>query len=288
MEPDDMAVGILSGLLESRTGQQLTNDRRWRISTALSGLFRDRGIATSSELVAKLTQPEGLGFAREVVEALLNNETYFYRDRAMFELLTQRVLPDLHKRRAKTRKLTIWSAGCSSGQEPLTLAMLIAENRLKWEGWTVDILGTDVSGKIVELACKGRYSHFEVQRGLSVAQMLRYFEETPSGWVVKDDLQSMVRYQKHNLLDVPPAPGQFDLILCRNVLLYFDVATRRRAFDRLALSLAPDGVMMLGAGETVVGHTEKFVPLPGNQGLYRLMNEGGERVEEEWEAGLAG
>jgi chemotaxis protein methyltransferase CheR len=276
MEAEDFAIDVVAELLEARTGQKLTSNRRWRIGTALAGLFRERGINSIEQLVVQLTQPNQAALAREVVEALLNNETYFFRDRAMYDQLSQRVLPDLADRRMGAQRISIWSVGCSTGQEALSLAMLIAENKARWQGWTVDILGTDVSSAVIDTARMGRYTHFEVQRGLGVAQMLNFFEETSQGWQVSDALLRMIRFERHNMLDPPPSPGQFDVVMCRNVLLYFDADTRARAFDQLAQALAPDGVLMLGAGETVVGQTDKFAPSAENSGFYRLGSYAGE------------
>lgn len=274
MEAEDFAIDVVAELLEERTGQKLTSNRRWRIGTALAGLFRERGITSIEQLVVQLTQPNQAALAQEVVEALLNNETYFFRDRAMYDHLSQRILPDLADRRRDTQKISIWSVGCSTGQEALSLAMLIAESKARWNGWTIDILGTDVSSAVIDTARMGRYTHFEVQRGLGVSQMLNFFDETAQGWQANDTLLRMIRFERHNLLDPPPNPGQFDVILCRNVLLYFDGETRGRAFDQLARAMAPDAYLMLGAGETVVGQTDKLTPAQDNSGFYRLVGSG--------------
>lgn len=268
MEVSDASTRILSGMLESRTGQQLAPSRRWRIGSALSGLFREHGVDSVDQLIVLLTQARETSLARKVVEALLNNETYFFRDRAMFDLLDQRILPELAKRRASTGRLSIWSVGCSTGQELLSLAMMLSEQEQRWAGWTFDLVGTDVSESVIEMARKGVYSQFQIQRGLGVAQMLKWFREVPEGWQVDDRLKRMVRFEVRNLLE--PAPGQqrFDLILCRNVLLYFEGPTRARAFERLSGSLSDDGWLMLGAGETVIGQTDRFVPAAGMSGLY--------------------
>jgi chemotaxis protein methyltransferase CheR len=269
MEPDEIAVEIIAGLLEARTGQKLTSDRRWRIGTALTGLLRERGISSSGELVAMLTHPNQSELAQQVVEALLNNETYFFRDQAIFMLLRREILPDLQKRRASTKRLTIWSAGCSTGQEVLSLAMIFAEMPGQWKDWTIDLRGTDVSSSAIEAARKGMYSQFQIQRGLGVSQMLNFFEETPEGWRAGDKLRTTARFEVHNLLEPPPHPGQFDLILCRNVLLYFDGPTRRRAFDRLSSALTDDGYLLLGSGESALGQTDAFAAEKPGTGFYR-------------------
>jgi chemotaxis protein methyltransferase CheR len=195
-----------------------------------------------------------------VVEALLNNETYFFRDKPTFDQLPGEILPELAQRRRDARRLSIWSAGCSTGQEVYSLAMLFADQAERWQGWTIDILGTDVSHRAINAARSGCYSQFEVQRGLGVTQMLRHFDETPRGWQVREDVRRMVRFSQHNMLGAYPGRIPFDLVLCRNVLLYFDRSTRSEAFSRLGHAVMPDGFLMLGAGETVVGQTDRFVP----------------------------
>jgi chemotaxis protein methyltransferase CheR len=270
MDQSQNALGIVAGLLEARTGQKLTSDRLWRVGTALSGVLREKGLESLEDLAARLGQPHQAALAQQVVEALLNNETYFFRDRAMFDHLSRQVLPALAERRQGTRRLSIWSVGCSTGQEAYSLAMLFAEQPLRWRDWTIDILGTDVARSVVMAAREGNFSQFQIQRGLGVAQMVSFFEETRTGWRATDALRRMVRFEPHNLLDTAPDPGRFDLILCRNVLLYFDRATRQRAFERLAAALAPDGRVMLGAGETTAGQTEILLPEKGATGFHHL------------------
>jgi chemotaxis protein methyltransferase CheR len=269
MDPDDLAIGIIAGLLEARTGQRLTEDRKWRIAPALSGLFRDRGITSNQDLVVLLTQPDESSLAQEVVEALLNNETYFFRDRQVFDYIGTNLLAELARERANEKRLSIWSVGCSTGQEALSLAMIFAEQRARWDGWEIEILGTDVSTSIADFARAATYSNFQIQRGLGVAQMLTFFTETETGWQAKQGLRDMVRYEVHNVLHPPPYPGRFDLILCRNVLLYFDEQVRERAFGRLSEALVEDGRLVLGGGETVLGRSNWFVPDEERQAVYR-------------------
>ena len=270
MDHSQNALGIVAGLLEARTGQKLTADRLWRVGTALSGVMRETGLNSLEDLATRLGQPNQMALAQQVVEALLNNETYFFRDRAMFDHLSRQVLPALAERRQASRRLSIWSVGCSTGQEAFSLAMLFAEQPLRWREWTIDILGTDVARSVVLAAREGHFSQSQIQRGLGIAQMVSFFEETRTGWRATDALRNMVRFEQHNLLDTPPDPGRFDLILCRNVLLYFDRPTRQRAFERLASALMPDGRVMLGAGETTAGQTEVLLPEKGVTGFHHL------------------
>jgi chemotaxis protein methyltransferase CheR len=269
VQVSDSSSRILAGLLEARTGQQLTMNRRWRIETALSALLRERGISTLDELITILVMGKEPGLSSQVVDALLNNETYFFRDRSPFDLLARHVLPELAKKRHSTRRIRIWSAGCSTGQEAYSLAMLFAEDPAQWAGWTIDIAGTDVSSAVVDRARSGTYTQFEVQRGLGINQTIRWFEETGDGWRVVEDLRRKVRFQVHNLLEPPPHPGGFDIVLCRNVLLYLTAEKRTLAFERIAAGIAPDGWLMLGAGETVIGQTSRFGADVAARGLYR-------------------
>jgi chemotaxis protein methyltransferase CheR len=276
VQVSDSSSRILASLLEARTGQQLTMSRRWRIETALASLLRDRGIASLDELITILVMGREPGLSNQVVEALLNNETYFFRDRAPFDLLARHALPTLAKRRESCRNIRIWSAGCSTGQEAYSLAMLFAESQPAWRDWTIDILATDVSSSVIDRARSGIYTQFEVQRGLGINQTIRWFEEVENGWRVVEPLRKPVRFQVHNLLEQQPHPGTFDIILCRNVLLYLSAEKRTLAFERLASALAPDGWLMLGAGETVIGQTRKLTSDTGARGLYRLVGDAGQ------------
>lgn len=270
MQISDSSSRILAGLLEARTGQQLTMSRRWRIETALSALLRERGISTLDELITILVMGREPGLSNQVVEALLNNETYFFRDRTPFDTLAKHALPTLATKRASKKRLRIWSAGCSTGQEVYSLAMLFADEAEKWRGWTIDILGTDVSSCVIDRARNGVYTQFEVQRGLAITQTIKWFEEAGDGWRIAEPLRKNIRFQVHNLLEAPPHPGGFDIILCRNVLLYLCSEKKALAFDRLSSSMAEDGWLMLGAGETVIGQTKKLVSDAKVRGLYRL------------------
>ncbi len=269
MEISPASQRILASLLESRTGQQLAATRRWRIDSALAALVRAHGLAGVDQLVAKLVSGKDRALTDTVIDALLNNETYFFRDRLPFDLLFGGPVSRLEKARARERRLSIWCAGCSTGQEVYSLAMSFADDRRRWLGWTIDIVGSDLSRAAIDRAKDGRYSQFEVQRGLPVAQMIRWFDELGGGdWQVSAKLRGNVRFEVGNIIEAPPAPGRFDIILCRNLLLYFSPGMRRLAFSRLSQAIAPGGTLMLGAGETVLGQTEHFISDPDHRGLY--------------------
>ena len=269
MEISGSSQRILASLLEARTGQQLSFNRRWRIDSALSVIMREDGFANMDQLVARLVSGRDPSLTDKVIEALLNNETYFFRDRLPFELLMGGPLRRLEQSRANLKRISIWCAGCSTGQEAYSLAMCFADERLRWQGWKIDIVGSDLSRSAVQRARAGIYSQFEVQRGLAVVQMIRWFDELGAGeWQVNQSLKDMVRFDVGNITEPPPHPGRFDIVLCRNVLLYFSPEMKRLAFTRLHQALAEDGTLMLGAGETVIGQTDRFVSDPDFRGLY--------------------
>lgn len=267
MTIDQTALRHLAALLEERTGQQIGPNRLWRVETVLKTLMREQDIADLDALVAAIRRPDRPELASLAVEALLNNETFFFRDAQAFDLVRNGALEALRQSRSLARRLRIWCAGCSTGQEAYSLAMIFADAPAKWDGWTVDITATDVSEAAIGKARGGFYSQFEIQRGLPVGAMLRWFDQVGDDWRVKRPLARYLRFRQHNLLQ--PQAGTFDLILCRNVLLYFSLETRRKAFDRLADVLAEDGYLMLGAGETVIGQTDAFISAPELRGLYR-------------------
>jgi chemotaxis protein methyltransferase CheR len=270
MEVSDSSRRILASMLEARTGQQLAMNRRWRIDTALAAIIRERGFASVDQLVSRLVSGQDAALSEQVIEALLNNETYFFRDRLPFDLLLGGPVKRLEQARAAQKKLSVWCAGCSTGQEVYSLAMSFADEPARWQGWTIDIVGTDLSRSAIERARTGTYSQFEVQRGLPVMQMIRWFAELGGGdWRILPKLRDRVRFDVRSLIEPPPHPGRFDIILCRNVLLYFTPDMRRLAFGRLADAIAPDGSLMLGAGETVIGQTDRFISDPDYRGLYR-------------------
>lgn len=271
MTMDVSATRFLANLLEERTGQQLAENRIWRVEAALKPLLRELGLSSLTALAGRLAAGGSGQAALETatVEAMLNNETFFFRDQGVFTLLESGGLERLRELRARDRRLRVWSAGCSTGQEAYSLAMLFADAPARWDGWTIDLIATDVSQAVVDQARAGRFTQFEIQRGLPVLQMLRWFDQVGDNWSVKRSLVAKIRFQRHNLLDPVPFAGRADVILCRNVLLYFTPERRRIAFSRLHSACAPDGYLMLGAGETVIGQTEEFVSDPKLRGLYR-------------------
>ncbi|MBB5697570.1 CheR family methyltransferase [Sphingomonas yantingensis] len=256
------ATGIIAALLEQRTGQQLAPNRSWRLDATLKPLLRERGLADFDELVGALLGARDPSLADAVVEALLNQETSFFRDAGVLEQVVEAAaaMPN------EGGRLRIWSAGCSTGQEPLSLAMLFAERG----GDMPDIQATDVSNGALVRARAGRYSQFEVQRGLPIRRLMQWFDPVGEDWVAKSDLVDRIRYRRLNLASDPVLPGRFDIILCRNVLLYFNAGMRAKVLDALSCALRPGGLLVLGAGETVIGQTDRLEPSRDWRGFYAI------------------
>lgn len=253
---------MLASLLEARTGQKL-GGRSWRIAPALKPLLRERGLDTIDALVAALLDGRDPDLSGRVLDALLNQESSFFRDVAVFEQLGEL----LAEMAGMGRRPRIWSAACSTGQEPLSVAMLASERDLR-----LDLVATDVSEGALGRARAGRYTQFEIQRGLSVHRMMRWFDGTDTEWTVRAELLNHISYRRCNLASDPPPSGRFDLVLCRNVLMYLTPEARTQAYARLAIALRTGGYLVLGAGETTIGQTEAFVPSRRFRGFY-------ERVE---------
>lgn len=257
------SLAVLTTLLESRTGQQISSYRAWRIDTALKPLVRDRGLASIDHLVALLLDGGDRGIADHVVDALLNQETSFFRDGAVCDQVVEAVAAV----EATGRRARIWSAGCATGQEPLSLAILFAERQEREKIAPPDIVATDVSEVAIARAREGRFSQFEIQRGLPVRRMIRWFDERGGDWIARPELTRTVAFRRHNLT-ADPAPGRFDIVLCRNVLLYLAAPAKDEVFARIADALRPGGLLVLGAGETVIGQTDRFEPSSRIRGFY--------------------
>ena len=254
---------MFSALLVARTGQRIASYRSWRIDTALKSLMRDRGLGTLDQLVALLREGRDRPLADEVVDALLNQETSFFRDAPIFDLVVEAVAA-AERRGHRAR---IWCAGCATGQEPQSLAMLFAE-RAEAGAPMPEILATDVSDLALARARAGRYTQFEIQRGLPIRQLMRWFDGEGGEWTIKPDLARRVMFRQHNLVADRPPAGAFDVILCRNVLLYLSPETKQAVFRTFADALRPDGLLVLGAGETVIGQTQLFQPSRTLRGFY--------------------
>ncbi|MGN5373880.1 CheR family methyltransferase [Sphingomonas hankookensis] len=267
--PLGSAANKIVTLLEQRTGQHLDAGRAWRIDSALQPMLRERGLTSLDELVARMTAGGRAeqGLADLVVDALLNQETSFFRDAGVLDLV---VAAAADMAGASPRRLRIWSAACSTGQEPLSLAMLFSEAQERSGLPFPEIRATDISARALKRARAGRYTQFEIQRGLSIRRMMRWFEVREDQWEAKAELRYRLLFAQQNLMSDAMPGGRFDIVLCRNVLMYLSPAARSHVLDRIAGVLRPGGLLMLGAGETVIGHTEALVPSERYRGLYRL------------------
>jgi chemotaxis protein methyltransferase CheR len=264
----ELEFEYLRSFLKQRSGLALTAEKRYLVESRLTPVCRRFGLATLGDLIGILKLGQNATIERAVVEAMTTNETFFFRDRIPFDLFRDTLLPDLLVRNASRRRIRIWCAAASTGQEPYSLAMLLQEAAPRLAGWQVEIVATDLSTEMIEKAKQGLYSHFEVQRGLPVQWLIKYFTQVGEQWQIAQSLRNMVDYRQLNLLHSFTALGQFDIIYCRNVLIYFDAPTKSDVLARLAAQLAPEGALLLGAAETVIGLTDRLMPHPKHRGLY--------------------
>ena len=247
----------IQDLVHERAAIVLEPGKEYLALTRLDPVARGAGMGSVAELVAALRGTEGSDLHELVVDALTTNETTFFRDATAFETMRTLVLPELMARKARSRTLSIWSAGCSSGQEPYSVAMLLRES-FDLEGWQVSILGTEVSAAMLERARAGRYGQLETSRGLPPELRARYFHPVDESWEIDDSIRAMVRFERHNLVEPWPVFAPMDLVLMRNVLLYFDRATRGRVLTQARRVLSPDGYLLLGAAETIANDVDGF------------------------------
>jgi chemotaxis protein methyltransferase CheR len=255
--------------LKERSGLDLSPDKQYLVESRLMPLARRSGLGGISDLVQKM-RSGAESLTVQVVEAMTTNETFFFRDKIPFDNLTDGVLPGLIQSRASRRSLRIWSAACSTGQEPYSIAMALREYGAALAGWRIEIVATDLSQEVLEKSKAGLYSQFEVQRGLPIQLLVKYFTQLGEFWQLSADIRGMVQHRQLNLLQDFSHLGKFDVIFCRNVLIYFDQETKTTIFERLARMLEPDGTLMLGAAESVVGITDVFRPGPDRRGTYQL------------------
>ncbi len=260
------AVKVLTALLEARTGQQLAAYRSWRLDVALKPLLRERGLDTLDQLVAQLLDGQDHGVGDQIVDALVNGESSFFRDAPVFDLVVDACAAIENT----GRRPRLWSAGCATGQEPLSLAMLFAERA----GVPVpEIVATDVSEAALARARAGRFTQFEIQRGLPIRRLMQWFDGAGDQWTASPQLVRHVQFRRMNLVSDPAPAGRFDVVMCRNVLLYLSPQTKATVFARLAGALRPGGLLVMGAGETVIGQTDLFAPSRQYRGLYERVDQ---------------
>jgi chemotaxis protein methyltransferase CheR len=257
----------LQKLLKDRSGLVLSADKQYLVESRLVPLARRLGLGGISELVAKLKAgAEPLIVA--VVEAMTTNETFFFRDKTPFDHFRETIMPAMLEARKSRRAIRIWCAASSTGQEPYSLAMILKDMGASLSGWRTEIVATDLSQEVLEKSKSGIFSQFEVQRGLPIQMLVKYFTQTNETWQLSPEIRAMVQFKQLNLLHDFSHLGIFDIIFCRNVLIYFDQDAKVDVFNRLAKVIQPDGFLVLGAAETVVGLSAGFNPYPERRGLY--------------------
>jgi chemotaxis protein methyltransferase CheR len=254
--------------LRERSGLVLSADKHYLLESRLLPVARRAGLASLAGLVHRLRGIDCEALAAEVVEAMTTNESFFFRDKIPFEHFRDTIIPRLIAARNHRRRIRIWCAAASTGQEPYSLAMSIKEMGDRLSGWQIEIIATDISSEALRRARSGIYSQFEVQRGLPIMLLLKYFKQIGENWQIGPDIRAMVQFRVLNLISDFSRLGMFDLVFCRNVLIYFDQPTKISVLDRLAQNLDRDGYLVLGAAETVVGLTDSLKPVPDCRGLY--------------------
>ncbi len=259
---------IYKDLLKNASGLVLTQDKTYLIESRLNPLAKKWGYSDIAEMTNILRGVPPKELVIDIVEAMTTNETSFFRDSKPFDIFKKTVLPYFKDKVGHSKKLRIWCAASSSGQEPYSLAMILKEEQAKMPGWTFEIIATDISHDILDQAKEGIYTQFEVQRGLPITLLMKYFTQDGDKWGINKDIKDMVQYKYFNLLENMIGLGRFDIIFCRNVLIYFDQPTKKEVMDNMHKLLPDDGFLFLGGAETVLGITDEFKAMPDNRGLY--------------------
>ena len=273
MTPQDF--DYLRQMLRQRSGLVLSAEKQYLAESRLLPVARKHGLASLTELVAKLkASPAAAPLDVEVVEAMTTNETFFFRDKVPFEHFRAVIMPALMAARAREKRIRIWCTAAATGQEPYSLAMSLKGIGPALAGWRVEIVATDISNEVLEKAKAGIYSQFEVQRGLPIQQLVKFFTQVGEAWQIAPEIRAMVQFRPLNLLNDFSSLGIFDLVFCRNVLIYFDQDTKIGVLNRIARQMPADGYLILGAAETVVGLTDAFKPMPDKRGLYHAEHAG--------------
>lgn len=258
----------LQKILKDRSGLMLSADKKYLLESRLMPLARKMGVAGIGEIVQKM-KAGSEALIGDVVEAMTTNETFFFRDKTPFDHFKDSVIPELIRARAGKRSLRIWCAAPSTGQEPYSLAMILKDMGAALSGWRVEIIATDLSAEVLEKSRSGLYTQFEVQRGLPIQSLVKHFAQVGTMWQLNADIRALVQYRQFNLLQDFAQLGKFDVIFCRNVLIYFDQPTKTDIFGRLARATEPDGYLFLGAAETVIGLTDRYRVCPHRRGVYQ-------------------
>ncbi len=266
MNPENLS--FFANVLLKQTGLSIGPDKAYLIESRLTPIARRHGLNNHEDVIAAMRKGGNLVMAREALDAMMTHESFFFRDTRPFDEFRQHVLPSLLASKASSRKIRIWCAAASTGQEPYSLAMILKEEAARLAGWTVELVGTDIVPNALNYAREGLYTQFEVQRGLPIQMLVKYFTKEGEAWRVNPPLRSMISYREFNLLSDPMALGVFDVVFCRNVLIYFDQATKAQVLQRIARQMEANSFLFLGGAETVIGITDTFSPLAGRRGIY--------------------
>jgi chemotaxis protein methyltransferase CheR len=271
VKPEDF--DLLSGLLKERSGLALSKEKTYLLESRLLPIARKRGMAGLDDLVAAVRLKKEEPLLRDITEAMMTNESFFFRDGKPFSRFSDFIIPKLAEVRAPTRRIRVWCAACSTGQEPYSLAICLHEQKKYLKDWRVEIVATDISGGVLEKAKAGVYSQFEVQRGLPIKHLVKYFEKVGEMWQIDASIRAMVNYRELNLLSDFTNLGAFDVIFCRNVLIYFESNLKTQILNNISRMMPNDGYLFLGGAETVLGLGTKFGAVPGERGIYVLAGE---------------
>lgn len=275
MNPSEYAA--ICGFVQKHSGIVLGDSKAYLIESRLAPIIQKFGLADMSALAEKLAfAPPDLRDA--VVDAMTTNESFFFRDNTPFELFEKKILPALSAARRGNGRMRIWCAAASTGQEPYSLAMILLAHKSLWSGLRVEIIGSDLSATALERARAGRYTQFEVQRGLPVQMLVEHFTQDGTDWVISQQVKDMVNYRELNLLEPLQSIGQVDVVFCRNVLIYFDVETKGQVLASVHNILRPDGYLLLGAAETMMGVSDKFERAEGERSLYQPVKQQADRL----------
>lgn len=260
-------------LIKDRSGIVLSPEKSYLVENRLAPIARQHEHADVPALLRAIRASTDETLLREVTDALTTNESFFFRDKKPFDAFREVMMPHILETRATRRRLRIWCAACSSGQEPYSLAMILKDMGAAVEGWNIEIVATDISHEILERAKEGIFSQFEVQRGLPAKMLVTNFEKSGDNWAVKPDLKKTITFKFFNLLDDPRSLGTFDIVFCRNVLIYFDQPTKQKVLESIAGASESDAFLVLGAAETMIGMSNAFKLHPERQGLYQIQHE---------------
>ncbi len=245
-------------LVRDQSAIVLEQEKHYLVEARLARLAQREGLGSVPELLGRLRRKADETLTTKVVEAMTTTETYFFRDHKPFEALRREILPALAAARASTRRLRIWSAACSTGQEPYSLAIVLHEFFTGRPGWDIQILATDINSDVLAQAREGCYGQLEVNRGLPASLLVRYFEHCGSQWRIKDEIRRLVKFDVLNLTKCWPSLPPMDVIFVRNVMIYFDLPTKQQILNRIRRVLQPDGYLFLGGAETTLNVDDTF------------------------------